>query len=118
MPSLNFQLIALLGGIVSIAAISCAPPAPVVPPTPVPAVVKTETPLVEPPTQPVPTVERNPEIKVEDMTNLPKDDVFRSNPSAGVPRSGEPAAVVSRPPTEPPSRIKQKEPEPPPPPSE
>jgi hypothetical protein len=85
---------------------SCAPKATVVAEAPaMKKVEKAPEPAVEEPAAPV---QEDDGLRMPDMLAMPGDGDFRStNPAA--PKTGAAAgAVISRPPTEPPSRVKPK----------
>lgn len=107
MVSLKITTCALFG--VALAAVSCVPPrATVVAPAPV---VKTkERKAVEPSTAAVPELPTMPDegIRMPDMLGLPTDGDFQAT-SPVLPRTGPgTGSVISRPPTDPPSRVKPK----------
>ncbi len=108
MPILRHPTYALLG--VTLALAACAPPKAIVVVLPVksgekkaPEAVVAEAPLPGLP---------NDGIRVPDLLNMPGDGDFRAtNPTA--PKSGTDAGtVISRPPTDPPARVKPKTPDP------
>lgn len=92
---------------VALALASCAPKAELVADAPIPKPAEKTTP-VEPiaPEPEIPTLPDN-EFRMPDLTGLPTDADFRATTGAAAEeRSG---AVTSRPPTDPPSRVKPAE---------
>ncbi len=89
---------------------SCAPPkAAVVAPPPVALKKEQKSPAAVVSAEPAVPELPDDGIRMPDMLDLPSDGDFRAtNPAAPVNRS-ESGAVISRPPTDPPSRVKPKE---------
>ncbi len=105
MVTSNIRIFALLG--VALAAVSCAPQATVVVEAPVTKKQeKVPEPVVQEPE--LPALPTDNDIRLPSMLDLPSDGDFRpSNPV--LPKTGA-GGVVIRPPTDPPSRVKPKEP--------
>ncbi len=93
---------------IGMALASCAPPKAVVVED-APAPVKREAPRQIAATEPTPPVLQDDGLRMPDLLELPGEGEFRSsNPTAG--RTGADAGpVISRPPTDPPSRVKPPE---------
>jgi len=88
--------------------VSCAPKATVVEQAPAPK--KPAEAKVPEPTVPEPLLPDDDGIRMGNLLEMPKDGDFRAtNPSSSKP-DGPGGSVISRPPTDPPSRVKPKEP--------
>ena len=92
--------------LIGLALASCIPPKAV-------AVAEAPVQKKEKPPEPVATVPELPTapddgLRMPDMLNLPSDGEFRTAPGA-VKTGSEAGAVIARPPTEPPPRVKPKE---------
>ena len=107
-PEAGGAISALL--VLALSMVSCAPPKAIVVALPVKSDKKkaAETVVAEAPLPGLP----NDGIRVPDMLNMPGEGDFRpTNPTA--PKTGpDVGTVISRPPTDPPSRVKPKAPDP------
>lgn len=107
MVSLKITTCALLG--IALASASCVPPKAVVV-SPAPVVKSKEKKAAEPSFASVPELPTMPDegIRMPDMLDLPTDGDFQAT-SPGLPRTTTgTGSVISRPPTDPPSRVKPK----------
>lgn len=102
MPTPNIRTFALLG--VALALASCAAPKAVVVEQAVP---KREEKLPEPVLEEI-VVLPDDGTRMPDMLGMPSDGDFRSTSPVGQKTSSGSGAVISRPPTDPPSRVKPK----------
>lgn len=92
---------------VALALASCAPKAEVVADAPVPKPAQKTTPLEPVAPEPEPPTLPDNEFRIPDLTGLPTDADFHATTGAAAEaRSG---TVTSRPPTDPPSRVKPAE---------
>lgn len=89
-----------------LALVSCVPPkATVVADVPAPVQKKTVEPDVTP-VPDLPATAQTDDLRMPDMLRLPSDEDFRSTASSKTSADG--GAVIARPPTDPPSRVKPK----------
>ena len=105
MVKLKYTFLALVG----LTWVSCAAPKATLVPQP-PVAPKKEKPVETPVVSEAPSTPALPDdgLRAPNMLELPSDGELRSaNPSA--PKVGEGGAVTSRPPTDPPVRVKPKE---------